>query len=144
MIRALTLIAVMTIPTIAQSYTCALKVHTFVCHDKAEYLGQVNEEWKVTHHKQNTCYWLPQGTIMRFDYKYEYTDTFGGEANYSWVTKGIVKAKDTKQAARLARIELGLTGTKGDVKLNQGDEFWWSPRNDCTILFISFDDGEMI
>lgn len=75
-------------------------------------------------------------------YKFEYTDTFGGEANYSWVNRGEVRAGNTIQAAKLARSELGLTGVKGDVKMNQGDEFWWSPRGSCTILFVYFKDED--
>ncbi len=69
-------------------------------------------------------------------YDFEYTDTFGGEANYSWVNRGTVSAKSPKHAALLARKELGLTGVKGDIKFNQGDEYHWSPRGSCTILFI--------
>ncbi len=73
------------------------------------------------------------------NYNFEYTDTFGGQANYCWVNRGTVKAKSTIHAARLARNELGLTGIKGDVKFNQGDELWWTPRGAATILFITAD-----
>ena len=73
-------------------------------------------------------------------YTFEYTDTFGGEANYCWVNRGTVEAKSPKHAARLAKSELGLTGVKGDIKLNQGDDYHWTPRGSATILFISFND----
>lgn len=69
-------------------------------------------------------------------YQYEYTDTFGGEANYCWVNRGMVYATSLKQAARKARAELGLTGIKGDIKWNLGDDMAWIPRGSCTVLFV--------
>jgi hypothetical protein len=71
--------------------------------------------------------------------EYTYTDTFGGEANFCWVYRGDVSAaKDLKQALRLARKELGLTGMKGDIVADYGDELHWKPRNCCTILMVSW------
>jgi len=70
---------------------------------------------------------------------YEYTDTFGGEANYCWVQRGEVKANDLKHALRLARKELGLTGCRGDITVHCGDMLAWKPRNSCTILFVNWE-----
>ena len=71
-------------------------------------------------------------------YQYEYTDTFGGEANYCWVNRGVVAATSLKQAARKARAELGLNNIRGDIKWDLGDEIAWVPQHACTILFVEF------
>ena len=70
--------------------------------------------------------------------RYEYTDTFGGETNYSWVIRGEVNPPDSdlKTALRKARKEIGLTGCKGDIQLCMGDFISWKPRGMCTLLMI--------
>jgi len=71
----------------------------------------------------------------------EYTDTFGGEANYSWVRRCYVESADNPKAAmRKARAEFGLRGVKGDITGDFGDEVWWVPRGCCTILMVRWDD----
>lgn len=72
-------------------------------------------------------------------YEYQYTDTYGGEANYSWVNRGVVKASDMDQALRKAKKALGLNGTRGR-KENYGDEIKFTPRGHCTVLFINWID----
>jgi hypothetical protein len=74
-------------------------------------------------------------------FNFEYTDTFGGQANYTWADRGIVIADTATEAAKKARAELGLTGVKGDIKFKTEDEIWWVPRGCCTILFITFNEG---
>ena len=69
-------------------------------------------------------------------YNFEYTDTFGGEANYCWVDRGTIQANSLKQALRRAKKELGLTGLKGTTH-NHGDMIVHRPNNICTILFIT-------
>jgi hypothetical protein len=71
--------------------------------------------------------------------EYEYTDTFGGEANYCWVKRGKLKTDDLKKALRMARREIGLTGVKGDVTADFGDEIHWKPRGLNTILMIRWE-----
>ncbi len=71
----------------------------------------------------------------------EYTDTFGGEINYAWVRRCAVQAKDCKEALRKARKEFGLTGVKGDIKAEFGDESHWVPRGSCTILMVRWSDN---
>ena len=68
--------------------------------------------------------------------KYEYTDTFGGESNYSWVQRGEVMTDDFKKALRLAKKELGLSGVRGRVTRHCGDMIAWVPYRMATILFI--------
>lgn len=70
---------------------------------------------------------------------YEYTDTFGGEANYCWIERGTVETDDLYRGLRLARKELGLTGVKGDITLKCGDMIAWKPRGLVTILFVSWE-----
>ena len=70
----------------------------------------------------------------------EYTDTFGGEANYCWVRRRLVTVKEKAsdaQVKRAAKKALGLTGVKGEW-LDHGDEFTFHPRGMCTVLFVSF------
>jgi hypothetical protein len=71
----------------------------------------------------------------------EYTDTFGGETNYSWVRRVYVETADNaNQALRKARGELGLTGVRGDIVADYGDEKHWKPRGCCTLLMVRWDD----
>jgi len=69
-------------------------------------------------------------------YNYEYTDTFQGESNYSWVKRGKVNAFTSKQAVRLVKKELGLTGVRCK-KEDCGDMIKLVPSNSCTVVFIS-------
>lgn len=75
-------------------------------------------------------------------YLYEYTDTFGGEANYSWVRRGEVNAKDIKHAFRLARKELELNGVKGKMESWSPDDGRWSPYGICTVLFVNYKEEQ--
>jgi hypothetical protein len=72
-------------------------------------------------------------------YSFEYTDTFGGEANYSWVKRGEVTAKSFIAASRKVKKELGLTGLKAN-RSDFGDmvSLDFSPSGICTILFINW------
>lgn len=92
-------------------------------------------------------------------YHWEYTDTFAGEANYSWVRRGTVTmpelthygydgATNYAQANRLYQRELmrrvkqaaGLTGERG-VKHNHGDLIEFRPAHSATVLFITEGDN---
>lgn len=80
-------------------------------------------------------------------FRWEFTDTFGGEANYSWVRRGLIYAphgpdesfshedrqRYEARVCRAARKAAGLTGVRskrsyyGDcVRYDQG----------CTVLFV--------
>jgi hypothetical protein len=69
----------------------------------------------------------------------EYTDTFGGEANYSWVKRADFQlpqnASDRQIVAR-AKRELGLNGVRCRRFLH-GEGFELRPFNSCTVVFIS-------
>jgi hypothetical protein len=73
---------------------------------------------------------------MRF--RAELTDTFGGEANYSWVTRRTFDAPATISdlaLVRLAKRELGLTGVRCQRE-SWGDSIVLRPQGSCTIAFI--------
>jgi len=72
----------------------------------------------------------------------EYTDTFGGEANYSWVRRVTVTIPDSASdltIVRMCKAALGLTGVKG-VTENYGDSFRFTPNGSCTVAFFNFDN----
>ena len=93
-------------------------------------------------------------------YQVEYTDTFGGEANYSWVRRARVdmpeQERDTiytsaatiakrrraydRQLMTKAKAAAGLTGVRG-VKSSYGDTIDFRPHGSCTVMFVTWDDS---
>lgn len=89
----------------------------------------------------------------------EYTDTFAGEANYSWVRRatievlplerdcvytsavGAARARRAyfRDIVRQAKAAVGLTGDRGRM-YNHGDYFEFRPYNSCTVMFITYAD----
>ena len=70
----------------------------------------------------------------------ELTDTFGGEANYSWVRRADLDLPDTatpRQQITAAKAALGLTGCRC-VKSDLGDLIELRPSGSCTVAFITF------
>lgn len=86
---------------------------------------------------------------------YEYTDTFAGEANYSWVKRGTitmpelthygydgsnnyVKTSKTfeRELMKAVKSEVGLTGRAG-IKSSYGDVIEFRPYRSNTVLFIT-------
>ena len=89
-------------------------------------------------------------------YNVEYTDAFGGEANYSWVKRATVTmpelthygydggtnyAKANKvferELMKRAKAEIGLTGVRG-IKEDWGDCIAFRPYGSATIMFVSY------
>jgi len=71
-------------------------------------------------------------------FEIEYTDTFGGEANYSWVRRKTLTlpANITDRAlVQRAKLEMGLTGCQCR-KEDMGDLIALYPQGSCTVLFI--------
>lgn len=69
----------------------------------------------------------------------EMTDTFGGEANGSWVRRGTTLVREG--ASRLAIVravkrELGITGTRCRVT-DHGDMLELKPYGFCTVAFAT-------
>lgn len=85
----------------------------------------------------------------RNKYEIEYTDTFGGEANYCWVKSKIFemplaknddyKSRKNYNAAikRRAKHLVGLTGVRGEW-CEYGDGFEFRPRKMCVVLFVNY------
>ncbi len=68
----------------------------------------------------------------------EYTDTFGGEANYSWVRRKTFEAPrniSDLSLVRKAKKEIGLTGARCD-RNEFGETIELRPRGTATVLFI--------
>lgn len=69
----------------------------------------------------------------------EYTDTFGGEANYCWVKRATITAPDDASRAlimRRAKAAIGLTGSRGRTA-DFGDTIEFRPHGFCTVMFVS-------
>jgi hypothetical protein len=68
----------------------------------------------------------------------EYTDTFAGQANYSWVKRLHVKAASDNRHAivRAAKAAIGLTGVRCEV-FDYGDMIEIRPRNMCAVALIT-------
>lgn len=70
-------------------------------------------------------------------YSVEYTDTFGGDANYSWVRRLTIKAPDNATTAilvRRAKRALGIIGRHRTEPM--GDVVAVRPAHSCTVVFI--------
>lgn len=91
---------------------------------------------------------------MSNTYDVEYTDTFGGEANYSWVRRasvampelthygydgqlGYAKANHiaNRELMKAAKAAMGLTGVRG-VTHDYGDTLEFRPYRSCTVMFV--------
>jgi hypothetical protein len=69
----------------------------------------------------------------------ELTDTFGGEANYSWVRRETLQLLETasdRQIVTAAKAALGLTGCRCQTT-NHGDMFELRPTGSCSVAFVT-------
>lgn len=92
-------------------------------------------------------------------HNYEYTDTFSGDANYSWVKRGSVSMPEltnfgydggtnyskanrvyNRELVKRVKAELGLTGVLC-ARFEYGDTIELRPYGSATVLFISYDDN---
>ena len=99
---------------------------------------------------------------MTHIYDIELTDTFGGEANYSWVKRASVTMPElthygytgsadgsysranriaNRELMRKAKAEMGLTGIRGHTT-EFGDCLEFRPYGLCQVMFITFREGE--
>jgi hypothetical protein len=69
----------------------------------------------------------------------ELTDTFGGEANYSWVDRYEFECDGMtdRQIIRKARQLIGITGVQ-TVKSDFGDTIQWDITGACIRAFLTF------
>lgn len=92
------------------------------------------------------------------NYSVEYTDTFGGEANYCWVERASVSMPELthygydgatnyckankvyqRELMKRAKAAVGLTGARGRVE-SYGDAIEFRPYGSATVLFITAND----
>lgn len=76
------------------------------------------------------------GAIIRF----EHTDTFSGEANYSWVNRGVYEGKrpDSELSViRAAKAFAGFTGIRCRVE-KYGDMIALYPSGICQVCFVTW------
>ena len=71
---------------------------------------------------------------MKTLYFIEVTDTFGGEANYSWVTRHVIKAKSLKGAVKAFSRRSGISW--------RSDGFRYLSKYGATCFFIEEFDPE--
>jgi len=72
-------------------------------------------------------------------YNLELTDTFGGEANYSWVKRAQIDAPSNasrRSLVRRAKAWAGLTGMPCEVS-DHGDMIQVKPRGQCVVMFVT-------
>lgn len=72
-----------------------------------------------------------------------YTDTFGGEANYTWVkrTTIVVKNANVKRVKVSAKKAVGLSGVRGRWE-DYGDDLIFRPYGSATVMFVNH-NGEL-
>lgn len=69
----------------------------------------------------------------------EFTDTFGGEANYSWVHRRSFDAPHNitnRALMRRAKKLLNISGARGRVE-DYGDELRFYPYGMCAVMFVN-------
>lgn len=98
------------------------------------YTGDIFNEYypKPSGQKRNPAY-----AVYKWDY--EITDTFGGEANYSWVNRGQLVASE-QGAINIVRAKMGLTGKRAEVSY-YGDTIEIRPKGrnaPCIVGFINW------
>jgi hypothetical protein len=74
---------------------------------------------------------------MKTTFNIEITDTFGGEANYSWVTRHQVKARTERGAMRIIGRESGLSWHCVE---KYGDMQRWDSKSGATCAFITSEE----
>lgn len=71
---------------------------------------------------------------MKQKFFVEITDTFGGDANYAWVTRHCVRAKTARGAAVVISRQSGLQWRK---VADYGDSVRYDSKSGATCMFIS-------
>lgn len=83
-------------------------------------------------------------------YFVELTDTFGGEANYSWVKRAYVAEPPDSvpwasrayrsRLTRAAKAAVGLTGERGRMEEYSCGDFAFYPYGACVVMFVRWDE----
>lgn len=71
----------------------------------------------------------------------EYTDTFGGEANYCWVRRESIELPEgvsQSHIMRQAKRAVGINGLRGKTFAYGGNEaFEFRPHRVATVMFVT-------
>lgn len=89
-------------------------------------------------------------------YDVEWTDTFGGEANYSWVRRAVIEHTDfalyhdskkgndqRRQIMRKAKRAVGITGLRGRTHECGGGVIEFRPYRMCAVMFVTWRDTSL-
>lgn len=96
--------------------------------------NQIKREWA----RKAEAFDFPDADLCTVSY--EYTDTFGGEANYSWVKRGDFQdSRRTPDRLVVKKVKslVGLTGVLCK-RTHHGDMIELRPYGSATVLFITF------
>jgi hypothetical protein len=75
---------------------------------------------------------------MKGAWEIEVTDTFAGEANYSWVRRHEAPAAKTRRGdVRAIKRAAGYTGHRCRVD-DYGDSVIFHPRGECVVVIASY------
>ena len=120
----------------AGDFTSTLKIDLWRGHDLRDLPKQICSLHVVSegHWEGGRSYCLQLQKATQ-SYNYEYTDTFGGEANYSWVKRGQVAATPSSVVRRVKAL-LGLEGVRC-TREEYGEMIVLRPIGSCTVVFIS-------
>jgi len=81
--------------------------------------------------------------MKKIKFAVEYTDTFGGESNYSWVKRAVIEVKQgatQRTIMRAAKAAAGISGLRGKT-YDYGDMIEFRPWRCCTAMFVTFYEG---
>ena len=80
--------------------------------------------------------------MVQTDIHYEITDTYGGEANYSWVRRGEIQCKPGENYSDLAAVRRVKKAAGWEnlrcKRENYGNMIVLRPYGQCIIMFIKF------
>lgn len=77
-------------------------------------------------------------------FEVEVTDTFGGEANYSWVRRYTLDLPADASRVRVIRAAKKAAGWTGRTTTEEyGDTYTVRPpATVCMVMFVTFNEGE--
>ena len=74
-------------------------------------------------------------------YSVELTDTFGGEANYSWVHRvEITVPEHSSNRLIVRRAKKALDVIARHITSDMGDELWLNFPGHCIVMFITLNE----
>lgn len=100
----------------------------------------------MTTHTMHTTHTTTHKTSPKRDplvsWHYEVTDLFSGEANYSWVRRGTVRARTISGAIRVAKRREGIACRHKTEHYCDDARVDFTPGGWIACMFVSFADDE--